>query len=453
MIHQYKIKDMNIVLDVYSGAVHVVDDLVYDIIALYEKLDEQAIIEQLSKDYDKASLLEGLEEVCQLEKDSLLFTKDIYKELAQPFLNRKPVVKALCLHVSHDCNLRCKYCFAGEGDYQCGKEVMSSEVGKKAMDFLVKESGNRINLEVDFFGGEPLMNLEVIKEIVDYARGLEKEHHKNFRFTITTNGVLLNEEVREYLNDNMVNVVLSLDGRKNVHDKMRPAVNGSGSYDVIMPKFQKMAELRNQQNYYIRGTYTQYNKDFAKDVLHLADLGFKQISVEPVVAFDNEPYALTEEDIEALNQEYENLAEEMLNRKKEGKGFNFFHFMIDLSQGPCVYKRLGGCGAGSEYMAVAPKGDLYPCHQFVGTDGFVMGNVYDGITNKKMLNDFQHCNVYSKEACTNCWAKFYCSGGCSANGYSRHGSIHAVDELGCELQKKRVEIAIYMKAREMMEQE
>ena len=401
-------------MDVCSGAVHVVDDLVYDIIALFEEKSEDEIVTALSK-YKKEDVLEGISEVKALKEEGLLFSEDEYEEYVTDFKQRKTVVKALCLHIAHDCNLACKYCFAGEGEYNGDRSLMSLEVGKKAIDFLVANSGNRVNLEVDFFGGEPLMNFQVVKEIVAYGRSLEEKHNKKFRFTLTTNGMLLNDEVMEFANKEMSNVVLSIDGRKEVHDRMRPTPNGKGSYDIIIEKFKKMAELRNQTNYYVRGTFTHNNLDFSKDVLHLADLGFKQISVEPVVSLPEEPYALRKEDLPQLFEEYDTLAKEMIKRKKEGKGFNFFHFMIDLNQGPCVAKRLSGCGSGVEYLAVTPWGDLYPCHQFVGTEEFLMGNVFDGIKNTDIQSEFKLCNVYAKEACRNCFARFYCSGGCAAN--------------------------------------
>ncbi|MBQ2276407.1 MAG: thioether cross-link-forming SCIFF peptide maturase [Lachnospiraceae bacterium] len=445
MIHQYKNNGYNIVMDVCSGAVHVVDDLVYDIIALFEEKSEDEIVTALSK-YKKEDVLEGISEVKALKEEGLLFTEDEYEEYVTDFKQRKTVVKALCLHIAHDCNLACKYCFAGEGEYNGDRSLMSIEVGKKAIDFLVANSGNRVNLEVDFFGGEPLMNFQVVKEIVAYGRSLEEKHNKKFRFTLTTNGMLLNDEVMEFANKEMSNVVLSIDGRKEVHDRMRPTPNGKGSYDIIIEKFKKMAELRNQTNYYVRGTFTHNNLDFSKDVLHLADLGFKQISVEPVVSLPEEPYALRKEDLPQLFEEYDTLAKEMIKRKKEGKGFNFFHFMIDLNQGPCVAKRLSGCGSGVEYLAVTPWGDLYPCHQFVGTEEFLMGNVFDGIKNTDIQSEFKLCNVYAKEACRNCFARFYCSGGCAANSYKFHGSILEPYEIGCELQKKRIECAIMLKA-------
>jgi uncharacterized protein len=443
--------DLNIVIDVYSGAIHVVDDIIYDIIEIYNELTKEELIEKLSDKYNNNEINEGISEVEQLRSNGLLFTEDTYKDAIISFKNRQPVVKALCLHIAHDCNLCCKYCFAGEGEYHGDRSLMSSDIGKKAIDFLIENSGNRRNLEVDFFGGEPLMNFDVVKEIVKYAKSKEEKYNKNFRFTITTNGILLDDEKMEFINDNMYNVVLSIDGRKEVNDNMRCTSNGKGSYDIILPKFKKMAESRNQENYYVRGTFTHNNLDFSKDVLHLADCGFKQVSIEPVVAPSNMSYALQEEDIPVLCEQYDILANEMISRKKQNKDFNFFHFMIDLSQGPCVIKRLSGCGSGTEYLAVTPWGDLYPCHQFVGIDEFKLGTVDEGITNIERRNEFKSCCVYSKDKCKDCWAKFYCSGGCTANAYQFHGNIYDTYEIGCELEKKRVECAIYMKAVEMCE--
>lgn len=457
VIHQFKNNGYNIVMDVNSGSVHVVDDVVYDVIPLLEQLVREGVrdldtvvaaaeaCQQLS--YSHEEVREAVSEVLELADGGTLFTEDIYEPyIEQLGKNRQTVVKALCLHIAHDCNLACKYCFAEEGEYHGRRALMSFEVGKKALDFLVANSGNRTNLEVDFFGGEPLMNWQVVKDLVAYGRSLEEPHHKKFRFTLTTNGVLLDDEVLEFANKEMSNIVLSIDGRKEVNDKMRPFRGGQGSYDLIVPKFQKVAESRNQMNYYVRGTFTRNNLDFAEDVKHLADLGFKQISVEPVVADPKEPYALQEEDIPALMEEYDKLAKDLLERRKEGKGVNFFHFMIDLSGGPCVAKRLSGCGSGTEYLAVTPWGDFYPCHQFVGNEKFLMGNVDDGIVRQDIVDEFKCCNVYSKEKCRSCFAKFYCSGGCAANSYNSHGNINDAYDLGCELQKKRVECAIMIKA-------
>jgi uncharacterized protein len=447
VIHQYKSNGYNIVLDVNSGSVHVVDDLVYDVIALLETgKTEEEVTSALSTTYQPEEIGEALEECRELKEAGLLFTEDIYENAIMDFKARKTVVKALCLHIAHDCNLACRYCFAEEGEYHGRRALMSYEVGKKALDFLIANSGNRRNLEVDFFGGEPLMNWQVVKDLVLYGREQEKLHDKKFRFTLTTNGVLLNDEVMEFCNREMANVVLSIDGRKEVHDRMRPFRGGKGSYDLVLPKFQKFADSRDQKNYYVRGTFTRNNLDFSEDVLHFADLGFKQISVEPVVAQESEDYALREEDLPKIFEEYDKLAAEMVRREKEGKGFTFFHFMMDLTGGPCVYKRLSGCGSGTEYLAVTPWGDFYPCHQFVGHEEYLMGNVDEGITRTDIVDDFKCCNVYTKEKCRNCFARFYCSGGCAANSYNFHGTIQDAYDIGCELQRKRVECAIMIKA-------
>ena len=447
MIHQYKNNGYNIVLDVNSGAVHVVDDVVYDVLPYLEKKETEAtILEVLNGSYPEADIKGAIEECRELEKAGVLFTEDTYQPAIENFKKRSTVVKALCLHIAHDCNLACRYCFAEEGEYHGRRALMSYETGKQALDFLIANSGNRRNLEVDFFGGEPLMNWKVVKDLVRYGREQEKIHDKNFRFTLTTNGVLLNDEIMEFCNKEMANVVLSIDGRKEVNDKMRPFRKGTGSYDLIVPKFQKFADSRNQERYYARGTFTHENLDFSNDVLHLADLGFKQISVEPVVAKPEEPYALREEDLPKIFEEYDKLAKIMVEREKKGEGFTFFHFMIDLTGGPCVYKRLSGCGSGTEYLAVTPWGDLYPCHQFVGEEQFLMGNVWDGVKNTEIRDEFKCCNVYTKEKCRNCFARFYCSGGCAANAWNFHGNINDAYDIGCELQRKRVECAIMIKA-------
>ena len=446
MVHQYKNNGYNIVLDVNSGAVHVVNDVAYDVIPLFETSTKEEIIDSLKERYLQAEITESYEEVKELAEQGSLFTKDQYQGYMEQFQDRPTVVKALCLHIAHDCNLACRYCFAEEGEYHGRRALMSFEVGKAALDFLIANSGSRRNLEVDFFGGEPLLNFDVVKRLVAYGREQEKLHDKKFRFTLTTNGVLLDDEVMEFANQEMANVVLSIDGRKEVHDKMRPFRKGAGSYELIVPKFQKLAESRNQDRYYVRGTFTHHNLDFSKDVLHLADLGFRQISVEPVVAQPEDDYALQEADVPKLLEEYDTLAAEMLKRHREGKDFNFFHFMIDLEGGPCVAKRLSGCGSGTEYLAVTPWGDFYPCHQFVGDEAFLMGNVTDGLQNKQLQNQFKRCNVYAKEKCRECFARFYCSGGCAANSYHFHGSITDAYDIGCELQKKRIECAIMLKA-------
>lgn len=446
MVHQYKNNGYNIVLDVNSGSVHVVDELVYDMIGLYKTHSKEEIIQELSDRYSKEDMEEAYSEIEELVKAECLFTEDIYKDYIIDFKKRPTVVKALCLHIAHDCNLACKYCFAEEGEYHGRRALMSFEVGKKALDFLIANSGSRRNLEVDFFGGEPLMNFDVVKQLVAYGREQEKIHDKNFRFTLTTNGVLLNQDIQDFANKEMGNVVLSCDGRREVHDFMRPFRGGQGSYDKILPKFKAMADSRNQTNYYVRGTFTHFNTDFAADVLSLADEGFKQISVEPVVAPDTEDYAIKESDLPKIMEQYDILAKEMLKREKEGRGFNFFHFMIDLSGGPCVAKRLSGCGSGTEYLAVTPWGDFYPCHQFVGQEEFLMGNVDEGIIRTDLQEEFKCCNVYAREKCKDCFAKFYCSGGCAANAYNFTGKITDTYDIGCEMMRKRVECAIMLKA-------
>lgn len=446
-------------MDVNSGSVHSVDPVMYDAVAIVaervpelaepEKLSEEVareVMERLSPTYGEAEVQEALDEIQYLIDAEELLTTDQYHDYVVDFKKRKTVVKALCLHIAHDCNLACQYCFAEEGEYHGRRALMSFEVGKKALDFLIANSGNRRNLEVDFFGGEPLMNWEVVKQLVEYGRSKEKEYNKNFRFTMTTNGVLLNDEIMDYCNREMSNVVLSLDGRKEVNDKMRPFRGGKGSFDLIVPKFQKFAEMRGDRDYYVRGTFTRHNLDFSKDVMEFADLGFRSMSIEPVVAKPEEEYAIREEDLPQIMEEYDHLAEEYIKRKKEGRGFNFFHFNIDLNQGPCVAKRLSGCGSGTEYLAVTPWGDLYPCHQFVGQEEFLLGNVDTGVTNERIRDEFKLCNVYAKDKCRDCFARFYCSGGCAANSYNFHGSITDAYDIGCAMQKKRIECAIMIKA-------
>lgn len=459
MIHQYKSNGYNIVLDVYSGSVHVMDDLCYAVTAVLNEQNEEyteetlsgpsvlrALEERLGAVYKKEEIKEALLDIIELTKAGQLFVKDAFEDMIEAVKERKTVVKALCLHIAHDCNLACKYCFAEEGEYHGRRALMSFEVGKKALDFLIANSGNRQNLEVDFFGGEPLMNWQVVKDLVAYGRKQEKQHNKHFRFTVTTNGVLLNDEIQEFINKEMDNVVLSLDGRQEVNDRMRPFRNGEGSYKLIVPKFQKLADSRNQEKYYVRGTFTRENLDFAEDILHFADLGFKQMSIEPVVGDESDPYAIREEDLPAIREEYDRLARIIIEREKCGKGFNFFHFMIDLDGGPCVAKRLSGCGSGTEYLAVTPWGDLYPCHQFVGQESFLMGNVDEGIVRPQIADDFRSVSVYSKKGCRDCFAKFYCSGGCMANSYNFNRSLQSTYEIGCEMQRKRVECAIMIKA-------
>ncbi|WP_305767437.1 thioether cross-link-forming SCIFF peptide maturase [Candidatus Epulonipiscium viviparus] len=443
MIHKFKFDGLNIVMDINSGAIHVVDDIVYDLVLEIPKLTADEITVKYAAIYDEKYIREAIDEINELISEQILYTEDTYENLIPAFLDRKPIVKALCLHVAHDCNLGCKYCFAGEGEYHGPRGLMSVEVGKRAIDFLIESSGVRTNLEVDFFGGEPLMNFKVVRELVDYANSRAEQTNKKFRFTLTTNGVLLNDQIIDFLNEYMDNVVLSLDGRPEINDQMRPTANGKGSYDIILPKFKKLVEKRGGKKYYIRGTFTHKNLDFAKDVLHIAELGFNEVSVEPVVAPRSKDYAIKEDDIALLCQEYEILAKEMLKRyKQDGEVFNFFHFNIDLTGGPCVYKRLSGCGSGTEYLAVTPEGNLYPCHQFVGIDEFAMGNVWDGVTNLDRRSEFGSCNVYQKDECKKCFAKFFCSGGCAANSYNFNGNILGTYEIGCQLQKSRLENAI-----------
>ena len=450
MIHAYKLGGYNIVLDVNSGCVHVVDEVAYDIISDYDKKPQDVIIAETTAKHgvSREDVLAVFDDIEELKKDGKLFTEDKFRALAKEFKKRQSVIKALCLHVAHDCNLACKYCFACEGEYHGPRGLMSFEVGKRALDYLIEHSGTRKNLEVDFFGGEPSLNFEVVKQLVAYGREKEKETGKNFRFTYTTNGIILTDEIMDFCNKEMSNVVLSLDGRPEVNDRMRVNRGGSGSYSTIVPKFQKFIEKRGGKDYYIRGTYTRFNKDFAADILHMADLGFKEISIEPVVADPAAPYALKTEDLPELLEQYEILAKEMIKRERRGDGFTFYHYMIDLDGGPCVVKRVSGCGVGTEYMAVTPEGDFYPCHQFVGNPDFLLGNVWDGVTNAAVCDQFKNCNIYSHEECDTCFARMYCSGGCAANAYNSTGSVTGVYSLGCELHKKRIECAIMIKADE-----
>ena len=464
MIHQFINNGIAIVMDINSGSVHVADPVFYEAVAAAEPLVgelekpeplqenvKEAVREKLAGKAGQEEIEEVLENMQELIDAGELFTKDTYREFVRDFKARKTVVKALCLHIAHDCNLACRYCFAEEGEYHGRRALMSFEVGKKALDFLIANSGTRTNLEVDFFGGEPTMNWEVVKQLVEYGRSQEKEHNKKFRFTLTTNGVLLNDEITEFCNREMSNVVLSLDGRKEVNDRMRPTRNGKGSYDIIVPKFVKFAKERGSRDYYIRGTFTHENLEFSKDVLHFADLGFTKMSMEPVVAPPEAFYAIREEDLPVILRQYDLLAKEYVERRRAGKGFVFFHFQIDLKQGPCVAKRLSGCGSGTEYLAVTPWGDLYPCHQFVGNEQFLLGNVDEGIVNTAVRDEFKLCNVYAKPKCRECFARFYCSGGCAANSWNFHGSLTDAYDIGCEMQKKRIECAIMIKAAEMMD--
>lgn len=458
MVHQYKLNGYNIVLDTCSGAIHVVDEVAYDMIELFhERTEEQLIAEMMEKygsreDVNEEELKLCIDDIKSLIAQGKLYTPDTFEDKAGAFKERSgDVIKALCLHIAHTCNLNCDYCFASQGKYHGERAVMSFEVGKRALDFLIENSGTRRNLEVDFFGGEPLMNWDVVKQLVEYARSVEKQHNKNFRFTLTTNGLLIDDDVIDFANREMSNVVLSLDGRKEIHDLKRVDYAGNGSYDRIVPKFQKLVKARGGKNYYMRGTFTHANPDFTKDIFHMTELGFTELSMEPVVCKADDPAALTPEDMEIVKEQYEILAKEMIKRKKEGNGFTFYHYMIDLTEGPCVYKRISGCGSGTEYMAVTPWGDLYPCHQFVGEESYKLGDIWNGVTNDALRNDFRSCNAYSREECKTCWAKLYCSGGCAANAYHASGTIRGIYEPGCELFRKRMECAIMIKAAEDMD--
>ena len=458
MIHQYKQCGYNIVLDICSGAVHIVDDIAYDIISLYENKEKDEVIAEISKKYGdvpRDEIIECYDQVTVLKNSGKLFTEDNFEPMAGELKAKTSgVIKALCLHIAHTCNLNCSYCFASQGKYHGERALMSFEVGKHALDFLIENSGTRRNLEVDFFGGEPLMNFDVVKKLVEYARSIEKEKGKNFRFTLTTNGMLVDDDVIDFANKEMSNVVLSLDGRKEVHDRYRVDYRGRGSYDTIVPKFQKFVKARGGKNYYMRGTFTHANPDFLEDIKTMLNLGFTELSMEPVVAAQGDEAALTEEDKPVVMKQYEELAELMLKRDKEGKPFTFYHYMIDLAGGPCIYKRISGCGSGTEYMAVTPWGDLYPCHQFVGDEKFKLGDIWHGVENKEIQNEFASCNVYARDECRDCWARLYCSGGCAANAYHATGSVKGVYKYGCDLFKKRMECAIAVAvAREFGEEE
>ncbi len=454
MIHQYKLNGCSIVLDVHSGGVHVVDDITYDIIKVIDglvsggyKLSGECPEEVYLKlpEYERSQISEAYAEIYELYCDGCLFSDDDYEQFADMMV--KSPIKAMCLHIAHDCNLRCKYCFASTGDFGKGRKLMDFETGKSAIDFLIEKSKGRRNLELDFFGGEPLMNFDVIKQIVKYARSVEKQNGKNFRFTVTTNGLLLNDDKIDFINKEMSNVVLSIDGRKEINDKLRKCVDGSGSYDIIVDKYKRLVDKRGHENYYVRGTFTKYNLDFTNDVMHLNELGFDQISVEPVVGEDGSDYALSKSDLPQVFSEYDTLSKEILKQKENGNSFNFFHFMLDLDQGPCAIKRLRGCGCGNEYVAVTPDGDIYPCHQFVGMEEWKMGSVYDQSLNLEMKDSFARANVYGKHGCRECWAKFYCSGGCNANNVQYSGDLLKPYEISCELEKKRLECAIMIKAK------
>ena len=453
MVHQYQLNGYNIVLDTCSGSIHVVDEVAYDMIARYPTTEKEALVQQILEKYahredvNKQEVYQCLEDIEALIAAKKLYTPDTYADMAGTFKERSGnVIKALCLHVAHTCNLNCSYCFASQGKYHGDRALMSFEVGKRALDFLVENSGTRHNLEVDFFGGEPLMNWDVVKQLVAYARSIEKEHKKTFRFTLTTNGMLIDDDVIDFANREMSNVVLSLDGRREIHDATRMDYAGRGSYDKIVPLFKRLVDSRVGKGYYMRGTFTHRNPDFTNDVFHMADLGFTELSMEPVVAAADDPMALTPADIEIVKDQYEILAKDMIRREKEGKPITFYHYMIDLKAGPCVYKRISGCGSGTEYMAVTPWGDLYPCHQFVGEEAYKLGDIWNGVTNDALREEFRGCNAYTRPDCRDCWAKLYCSGGCAANAYHATGKIQGVYESGCELFKKRIECAIMMKA-------
>lgn len=454
MIHKFKAKDMNILLDVNSGGVHIIDDITYELLdeikPPFEKECPNEVLCKLSQKYEEDDIKESYEEILSLYEDKVLYSDDIYGDFANTAVESP--IKAMCLHIAHDCNLRCKYCFASTGDFGTGRKLMPFETGKAAIDFLLEKSVGRENLEVDFFGGEPMMNFEVVKQIIEYARSKEEESGKHFSFTITTNGMLLTDDNIDYINKEMYNVVLSIDGRREVNDRMRVRVDGSGCYDKIVPKFKKLVEKRGDKEYYVRGTYTKYNLDFSDDVMHLYEAGFDEISVEPVVENPKVEYAITEEDLDRIYAEYDKLVDRIAEVKKRGEHINFFHFMIDLEQGPCVVKRLRGCGSGNEYVSITPDGDIYPCHQFVGHEEYKMGNLEDGTFNEEIKKEFAGAHVYSKPACQDCWAKFYCSGGCNANNYIYNGDIHKAHELSCKIQRKRLECAILMKVCEMMEE-
>jgi len=455
MIHKFKMLDKFIVVDVNSGAVHGVDEIAYELLGDAQNNEDFKVIgiqnyKVLTESFCEEKVEEALEELLILAEEEMLFSDEPFEDFS-PNISEKPILKSLCLHICHDCNLRCKYCFAGTGSFGGVRTMMTAEVGKKAIDLLIKESAHRHNLEVDFFGGEPLMNFDVVKEIVEYARSKEKEFGKNFRFTITTNALGLNDEKIEYINQTMNNVVLSIDGRKETNDNMRLRLDNSGSYDAILPKIQRLVEARQGKNYYVRGTFTRENLDFSKDVLHLADLGFKQISIEPVVANCDSGIDLRIEDLPVLFEEYEKLAKEYVERQNQGKGFNFFHFMIDLNDGPCIAKRTSGCGAGHEYAAVTPEGDLYPCHQFVGLEDFKIGDVFNGVNREDIRKDFRVSNISTRDDCKVCWAKYYCSGGCVANAWQFNNSLDLPYKVGCELEKKRVEVALWIKANTIYE--
>lgn len=455
MVHLFQNNGFYIVLDGNSGSVHDVDEVAYNIIGMYENTPREEIIAKITAKYNDitaADVEEVFEDIETLKKQGMLFSEDRFQGVADKIAKKPMVIKALCLHVAHSCNLACTYCFAGQGKYQGEQALMSFETGKRALDFLIEHSGSRHNLEVDFFGGEPLVNFEVVKELTAYARSIEKEHNKNFRFTLTTNGVLIDDDVIDFCNREMSNVVLSLDGRKEVNDRFRKTINDKGSYDLILPKFKKLVAARKGKGYYMRGTYSRYNTDFVKDILHMADEGFSELSMEPVVAAPKDPYALREEDLPILLEQYDILGKEMDQRRKEGRPFTFYHYMIDLAGGPCIVKRVSGCGVGTEYMAVTPSGELYPCHQFVGDERFCLGDVFNGVKNQELREEFRGCSVYAHRECDDCFARFFCSGGCVANAYHTTGKLTGVYDYGCQLHRRRIENAIMLKVSEARDQ-
>ena len=446
-IHKFYLNDKYIILDIASGSVHVVDKIIYDLVDDFENMTKSEIVEKYKKEYEEELIAEALDEIKILKEEGLLFSED--QTFLKEHYNEANIIKAACLHVAHDCNLSCNYCFASQGNFKGQRELMNEEVGKRALDFLIENSGNRRNIELDFFGGEPLMNFDLVKKLVAYGRKIEKEHNKHFRFTITTNGVLLSDDKIDFINENMDNVVLSLDGRKDINDCMRPTVNGKGSYDIIVPKFRKLVEKRGDKDYYIRGTFTNNNLDFSEDLKTFYEEGFEKTSIEPVVTDEKEPYAIREEHLEKILQEYEKLSKDYMEIRKTDKDFLFFHFMIDLNQGPCAVKRSVGCGAGSEYVAITPEGDVYPCHQFVGEEEFKLGDIFNGIKNTELRDEFKSTNIYTKKSCPTCWARYYCSGGCHANAFYSNGNIKEPFEIGCKMEKKRIECAISIVANEM----
>ena len=454
MVHQYKLNGYNIVLDTCSGSVHTVDEVAYDIIEMYPSHSAEEIVSAMLEKYShlpdvtREEVLLCIDDVKALCEAGKLYSEDKYEKLAYTFKNNSKVIKALCLHVAHTCNLNCSYCFASQGKYQGERALMSFEVGRRALDFLMENSGDRRNLEVDFFGGEPSLNFDVVKRLVEYARSVEKERGKNFRFTYTTNGVILNDEIIDFVNRECHNVVLSLDGRREVNDRFRRDYAGNGSYDTIVPNFKRLVESRGGRGYYVRGTFTHHNVDFTNDIFHMADLGFTELSMEPVVCSPDDPCALTDADMPLVKEQYEILAKEMIKRKKEGRPFTFYHYMLDLKNGPCIYKRITGCGSGTEYMAVTPWGELFPCHQFVGDEKYSLGDIWSGVKNTAVQDEFRTCNAYARPECKDCWARLYCSGGCAANSYHATGSIGGIYEYGCELFKKRIECAVMMQVAE-----